>query len=110
MATPLVAQKTAANAGVIVNADQPADKRARVGATFVGTPCRVVVLRNMVGPGEVDADLEEEVGVTNMSLTSTYVMCGLLCDGVGQRWLCCATWWGLGRWMRTWRKRWVCHE
>jgi hypothetical protein len=61
MATPLVAQKTAANAGVIVNADQPADKRARVGSQFVGTPCRVVVLRNMVGPGEVDEDLEEEV-------------------------------------------------
>jgi splicing factor 45 len=79
MATPLVAQKTAANAGVIVNADQPADKRARVGATFVGTPCRVVVLRNMVGPGEVDADLEEEVCVTNMSLMCVLLTCHLTC-------------------------------
>jgi splicing factor 45 len=61
MATPLVAQKTAANAGVIVNAEQPGDKRARTGSQFVGVPCRVVVLRNMVGPGEVDEDLEEEV-------------------------------------------------
>lgn len=28
-----------------------------------GTPCRVVLLRNMVGPGEVDDDLEDEVGM-----------------------------------------------
>ena len=28
-----------------------------------GDPCRVVLLRNMVGPGEVDDDLEDEVGM-----------------------------------------------
>jgi splicing factor 45 len=49
-------------AGVIVNADQPADKRPRLqGAAFNGPPTRILVLRNMVGPGEVDEDLEEEV-------------------------------------------------
>jgi splicing factor 45 len=47
---------------VIVNADQPADKRPRLqGAAFNGPPTRILVLRNMVGPGEVDEDLEEEV-------------------------------------------------
>jgi hypothetical protein len=95
MATPLVAQKTAANAGVIVNADQPADKRARVGATFVGTPCRVVVLRNMVGPGEVDADLEEEVGMQHVT---HYVTCyKLVIDNTWQMCCCCcAAWIGRG--------------
>lgn len=63
MATPLVAQKTAAHAGVIVNAELPPDKRPRLqGAAFNGPPTQVLVLRNMVGPGEVDEDLEEEVG------------------------------------------------
>jgi splicing factor 45 len=71
MATPLVAQKTAANAGVIVNAEQPGDKRARPGSQFVGVPCRVVVLRNMVGPGEVDEDLEEEVRGVGFSFVSS---------------------------------------
>lgn len=28
---------------------------------ITGTPTRVVLLRNMVGPGEVDPDLEDEV-------------------------------------------------
>ena len=28
---------------------------------ITGTPTRVVMLRNMVGPGEVDPDLEDEV-------------------------------------------------
>lgn len=28
---------------------------------MTGTPTRVVLLRNMVGPGEVDPDLEDEV-------------------------------------------------
>jgi hypothetical protein len=28
---------------------------------MLGTPTRVVLLRNMVGPGEVDPDLEDEV-------------------------------------------------
>ena len=30
---------------------------------MTGTPTRVVLLRNMVGPGEVDDDLEDEVGM-----------------------------------------------
>ena len=30
---------------------------------FQGTATRVVLLRNMVGPGEVDDDLEDEVGM-----------------------------------------------
>jgi len=50
-------------AGVIVNAELPPDKRPRLqGAAFNGPPTQVLVLRNMVGPGEVDEDLEEEVG------------------------------------------------
>ena len=31
------------------------------GGVILGTPTRVVLLRNMVGPGEVDPDLEDEV-------------------------------------------------
>ena len=31
------------------------------GGMIMGTPTRVVLLRNMVGPGEVDPDLEDEV-------------------------------------------------
>jgi splicing factor 45 len=30
-------------------------------SAYAGTPTRVLLLRNMVGPGEVDDDLEEEV-------------------------------------------------
>jgi hypothetical protein len=30
-------------------------------SAFAGKPTRVLLLRNMVGPGEVDDDLEEEV-------------------------------------------------
>lgn len=55
--------------GVIINADQPADKRPRLqGAAFNGPPTRVLVLRNMVGPGEVDEDLEEEVSSSSSVL------------------------------------------
>lgn len=38
-----------------------AEKRPRTGAVLGGRPSRVLVLRNMVGPGQVDEDLEEEV-------------------------------------------------
>lgn len=31
------------------------------GGVIMGTPTRVVMLRNMVGPGQVDEDLEDEV-------------------------------------------------
>ncbi|KAL6546319.1 hypothetical protein OROMI_022040 [Orobanche minor] len=57
--TPLVAKKTDKRGGVIVNASESSKKVKSV--TFNGTPTRVVLLRNMVGPGEVDDDLEGEV-------------------------------------------------
>lgn len=57
MSTPLVAQKTEGRSGVIVNAEDrfgsgPPEKRAR-GVSIPANPTRVVLLRNMVGPGEV---------------------------------------------------------
>lgn len=58
--TPLVAQKTDHRSAVIVNAAlpkgateegaPPAEKRAK-GVVIQGTPSRVVLLRNIVGPG-----------------------------------------------------------
>lgn len=57
--TPLMARKTDRRAGVIVNAS--AEKKAKTGVSISGPPTRVVLLRNMVGPGEVDAELEDEV-------------------------------------------------
>eukprot|EP00873_Tetraselmis_striata_P005029 jgi/Tetstr1/425293/TSEL_015744.t1 len=70
MITPLVAQKTDTHAGVIINAQpsapppgppqQPTPKKAS-GVSFQGTPTTIVLLRNMVGPGEVDETLEDEV-------------------------------------------------
>ena len=50
--TPLIAQKTDSRSGIIVNASSSSgahqDKRPRVGASFQGSPSRVVLLRNMV--------------------------------------------------------------
>ena len=68
--TPLIAQKIDARSGVIINAKDGSsadgtehlDKRLKMKAPIPGEPTRVVLLRNMVGPGEVDDDLEDEVG------------------------------------------------
>ncbi|OIV93333.1 hypothetical protein TanjilG_23269 [Lupinus angustifolius] len=62
--TPLMAKKTDRRAGVIVNAsdNSKVEKKAVKSANFHGVPTRVLLLRNMVGPGEVDDELEEEVG------------------------------------------------
>ncbi|KAH6759435.1 D111/G-patch domain-containing protein [Perilla frutescens var. frutescens] len=57
--TPLMAKKTDKRGGVIVNASESSKKVKSV--NFNGPPTRVVLLRNMVGPGEVDDDLEGEV-------------------------------------------------
>ncbi|XP_021751170.1 DNA-damage-repair/toleration protein DRT111, chloroplastic-like [Chenopodium quinoa] len=70
--TPLMAKKTDRRAGVIVNASetkqqqqqqqqQQQEKKVK-SVNFNGPPTRVLLLRNMVGPGEVDDELEEEVG------------------------------------------------
>ncbi|XP_021745365.1 DNA-damage-repair/toleration protein DRT111, chloroplastic-like [Chenopodium quinoa] len=65
--TPLMAMKTDRRAGVIVNASetkqqqQQQEKKVK-SVNFNGPPTRVLLLRNMVGPGEVDDELEEEVG------------------------------------------------
>ncbi|KAL4444662.1 hypothetical protein ABPG77_002479 [Micractinium sp. CCAP 211/92] len=69
MATPLVMQKTDVRTGVIVSApgtaavEQQQPKRQRA-ATFNRPPTKVVLLTNMasIGPGEVDKDLDREVG------------------------------------------------
>ncbi|GAB2280815.1 hypothetical protein Dimus_015438 [Dionaea muscipula] len=62
--TPLMAKKTDRRAGVIVNASEakPEKKEKAKSVNFNGPPTRVLMLRNMVGPGEVDDELEEEVG------------------------------------------------
>lgn len=67
---PLMVQKTDKRAGTIVNSPliaqsaaadgAPAPKKPK-GGMIMGTPTRVVLLRNMVGPGQVDEDLEDEV-------------------------------------------------
>ncbi|GMI93200.1 REQUIRED FOR SNC4-1D 2, DNA-DAMAGE-REPAIR/TOLERATION PROTEIN 111 [Hibiscus trionum] len=61
--TPLMAKKTDRRAGVIVNASETPkpDKKVK-SVSFNGPPTRVLLLRNMVGPGEVDDELEDEVG------------------------------------------------
>ncbi|WCJ24284.1 Poly(U)-binding-splicing factor PUF60 [Euphorbia peplus] len=61
--TPLMAKKTDRRAGVIVNAsEKKEDKKVVKSVSFNGPPTRVLLLRNMVGPGEVDDELEDEVG------------------------------------------------
>eukprot|EP00245_Coleochaete_scutata_P013430 TRINITY_DN545_c0_g1_i1.p1 TRINITY_DN545_c0_g1~~TRINITY_DN545_c0_g1_i1.p1 ORF type:complete len:413 (-),score=113.20 TRINITY_DN545_c0_g1_i1:170-1408(-) len=71
--TPLMARKTDKRAGVIVNASAkkveveapppppPPEKKPKTGVAISGPATRVLLLRNMVGRGEVDDDLEEEV-------------------------------------------------
>ncbi|KAI7999508.1 hypothetical protein LOK49_LG09G02420 [Camellia lanceoleosa] len=60
--TPLMARKTDKRAGVIVNASENKPEKKLKSVNFNGPPTRVLLLRNMVGPGEVDDELEEEVG------------------------------------------------
>lgn len=59
--TPLMAKKTDRRAGVIVNASDNNKKQVK-SVNFHGVPTKVLLLRNMVGPGEVDDELEDEVG------------------------------------------------
>ncbi|XP_012075631.1 DNA-damage-repair/toleration protein DRT111, chloroplastic isoform X2 [Jatropha curcas] len=60
--TPLMAKKTDRRAGVIVNASETKPEKKVKSVNIHGQPTRVLLLRNMVGPGEVDDELEEEVG------------------------------------------------
>ncbi|XP_007022863.2 PREDICTED: DNA-damage-repair/toleration protein DRT111, chloroplastic [Theobroma cacao] len=60
--TPLMAKKTDRRAGVIVNASETKPDKKVKSVSFNGPPTRVLLLRNMVGPGEVDDELEDEVG------------------------------------------------
>ncbi|XP_044497517.1 DNA-damage-repair/toleration protein DRT111, chloroplastic-like [Mangifera indica] len=60
--TPLMAKKTDRRAGVIVNASENKAEKKVKSVNFNGVPTRVLLLRNMVGPAEVDDELEEEVG------------------------------------------------
>ncbi|XVF23123.1 hypothetical protein REPUB_Repub13aG0010600 [Reevesia pubescens] len=61
--TPLMAKKTDRRAGVIVNGSESSkpDQKFK-SVSFNGPPTRVLLLRNMVGPGEVDDELEDEAG------------------------------------------------
>ncbi|ONK61970.1 uncharacterized protein A4U43_C08F35470 [Asparagus officinalis] len=59
--TPLMAKKTDRRAGVIVNASESKSEKKPKSVNLNGPPTRVLLLRNMVGPGEVDDDLEDEV-------------------------------------------------
>lgn len=59
--TPLMAKKTDRRAGVIVNASESKAEKKPKNVNINGPPTRVLLLRNMVGPGEVDDELEDEV-------------------------------------------------
>ncbi|KAI5331617.1 hypothetical protein L3X38_021743 [Prunus dulcis] len=59
--TPLMAKKTDRRAGVIVNASETKPEKKAKSVSLNGPPTRVLLLRNMVGPGEVDDELEDEV-------------------------------------------------
>uniref|UniRef100_A0ACD5VDB7 Uncharacterized protein n=1 Tax=Avena sativa TaxID=4498 RepID=A0ACD5VDB7_AVESA len=56
--TPLVAKKTDRRGGVII--DESSSKKPK-SVQIEGQPTRVLLLRNMIGPGEVDDELEEEI-------------------------------------------------
>uniref|UniRef100_A0A0E0C310 G-patch domain-containing protein n=1 Tax=Oryza meridionalis TaxID=40149 RepID=A0A0E0C310_9ORYZ len=58
---PLVAKKTDRRGGVIVDENSSKQDKKPKSVNFDGPPTRVLLLRNMVGPGEVDDELEEEV-------------------------------------------------
>ncbi|KAM1571353.1 hypothetical protein EV2_037434 [Malus domestica] len=58
---PLMAKKTDRRAGVIVNASETKPEKKAKSVSLNGPPTRVLLLRNMVGPGEVDDELEDEV-------------------------------------------------
>ncbi|GJN00873.1 hypothetical protein PR202_ga18095 [Eleusine coracana subsp. coracana] len=58
---PLVAKKTDRRAGVIIDESNSRPEKKPKSVNFDGPPTRVLLLRNMVGPGEVDDELEDEV-------------------------------------------------
>ncbi|TVU12507.1 hypothetical protein EJB05_46158 [Eragrostis curvula] len=58
---PLVAKKTDRRGGVIIDESNSRPEKKPKSVNFDGQPTRVLLLRNMVGPGEVDDELEDEV-------------------------------------------------